>query len=76
MGLNWYWGIPLACLVGLPWYIEMGMLHGDAFIDTFLGYHNITRFVAPEHAGRTITGSTSSSCWQASIHGAERFRGF
>lgn len=52
MGLKWYWGIPLACLVGLPWYIEMGMLHGDAFIDTFLGYHNITRFVAPEHAGQ------------------------
>ena len=48
MGLKWYWGIPLACLVGLPWYIEMGMLHGDAFIDTFLGYHNITRFVRSE----------------------------
>lgn len=52
LGLKWYWGIPLACLVGLPWYIEMGMLHGDAFIDTFLGYHNITRFTSPEHAGQ------------------------
>ena len=52
MGLKWYWGIPLACLVGLPWYIAMGMIHGDAFIDTFLGYHNVTRFVSPEHAGQ------------------------
>lgn len=52
MALRWYWGIPLACLVGLPWYIHMAMIHGDAFIDTFLGYHNITRFVSPEHAGQ------------------------
>ncbi len=52
MALRWYWGIPLACLVGLPWYIAMGHIHGDAFIDTFLGYHNVTRFVSPEHAGK------------------------
>ncbi|WP_416177753.1 ArnT family glycosyltransferase [Dialister sp.] len=52
MALKWYWGIPLACLVGLPWYIDMAMIHGNAFIDTFLGYHNITRFVSPEHAGQ------------------------
>ena len=52
MSLRWYWGIPLACLVGLPWYIAMGAIHGDAFIDTFLGYHNVTRFVSPEHAGK------------------------
>lgn len=52
MALKWYWGIPLACLVGLPWYIAMGSIHGDAFIDTFLGYHNVTRFVSPEHAGQ------------------------
>lgn len=52
MALKWTWGIPLACLVGLPWYVQMGFLHGDAFIDTFLGYHNVTRFVSPEHAGK------------------------
>ncbi len=52
MHLKWYWGIPLACLVGLPWYIAMGSIHGNAFIDTFLGYHNVTRFVSPEHAGQ------------------------
>lgn len=52
LGLKWYWGIPLACLVGLPWYVAMGHIHGSAFIDTFLGYHNLTRFVSPEHAGQ------------------------
>lgn len=52
MALRWYWGIPLACLIGLPWYIAMGSIHGDAFIDTFLGYHNMTRFLSPEHAGK------------------------
>ena len=52
MALGWTWGIPLACLVGLPWYLAMGMIHGDAFIDTFLGYHNVTRFISPEHAGQ------------------------
>lgn len=52
LGLKWYWGIPLACLVGLPWYVAMGHIHGSAFIDTFLGYHNVTRFVSPEHAGQ------------------------
>lgn len=52
MALRWTWGIPLACLVGLPWYLAMGMIHGDAFIDTFLGYHNVTRFISPEHVGQ------------------------
>lgn len=52
LSLKWYWGIPLACVVGLPWYIGMGMIHGDDFINTFLGYHNVTRFVSPEHAGK------------------------
>lgn len=52
MSLHWTWGIPLACFIGLPWFIYMGIIHGAPFIDTFLGYHNITRFVAPEHAGK------------------------
>lgn len=52
MRLRWYWGIPLACLVGLPWYLYMTSVHGAAFVDTFLGYHNLTRFAAPEHAGK------------------------
>lgn len=52
LSLRWYWGIPLACLVGLPWYLYMTAHHGAPFVDTFLGYHNITRFAEPEHAGR------------------------
>ena len=52
MALKWYWGIPLACAVGLPWYLYMTAVHGSAFIDTFLGYHNLTRFAQPEHAGQ------------------------
>lgn len=52
MALKWYWGIPLACLVGLPWYIAMAAMHGNSFIQTFLGYHNVTRFISPEHAGQ------------------------
>lgn len=52
MALKWYWGIPLACLVGLPWYVYMTAVHGQPFIDTFLGYHNLVRFAEPEHAGK------------------------
>lgn len=52
MGLKWTWGIPLACLVGLPWYAYMTAVHGQPFIDTFLGYHNLVRFTEPEHAGK------------------------
>ena len=45
-------GILLAFLVGLPWYILMYKVHGEVFLDTFIGYHNITRFAAPEHPGQ------------------------
>ena len=26
--------------------------HGNEFLDTFIGYHNVTRFTAPEHPGQ------------------------
>lgn len=45
-------GILLAFAVGLPWYVFMYHVHGEAFLDTFIGYHNITRFAAPEHPGQ------------------------
>ena len=45
-------GILLAFLVGLPWYFLMYQAHGNDFLDTFIGYHNITRFTAPEHPGQ------------------------
>ncbi|MCI1821284.1 MAG: glycosyltransferase family 39 protein [Megasphaera sp.] len=45
-------GICIAFLIGLPWYILMYHVHGEAFLDTFIGYHNIARFTAPEHPGQ------------------------
>ncbi len=42
-------GIVLFALTALPWYVAMYLIHGNAFIDTFLGFHNITRFTSPEH---------------------------
>lgn len=45
-------GILLAFVVGLPWYIAMYHVHGQIFLDTFIGFHNITRFTAPEHPGQ------------------------
>lgn len=42
-------GTILYSIAALPWYLIMYKLHGAAFVDTFLGFHNITRFTSPEH---------------------------
>ena len=42
-------GIVLFSLIALPWYVMMYQIHGNVFIDTFIGFHNITRFTSPEH---------------------------
>lgn len=42
-------GILIYVFVGVPWYVIMYKIHGNIFIDTFLGFHNITRFTSPEH---------------------------
>ena len=42
-------GIFIFAAVALPWYVAMYQLHGAAFIDTFIGFHNVTRFTSPEH---------------------------
>ncbi|MDF2568470.1 MAG: hypothetical protein K0R55_74 [Sporomusa sp.] len=42
-------GIILFAVTALPWYLFMYSLHGNAFIETFLGFHNVTRFTSPEH---------------------------
>lgn len=47
-------GSILFALIALPWYGAMYFLHGMAFIDTFLGFHNVTRFLQPEHASGAI----------------------
>ena len=43
-------GMLLFAVVALPWYVAMYQLHGTAFLDTFIGYHNITRFTTAEHS--------------------------
>ncbi|EKU72163.1 glycosyltransferase family 39 protein [Selenomonas sp. F0473] len=46
--------IPTGLLVYLavcgPWYLYMYTVHGAAFVDTFLGIHNVLRATVPEHA--------------------------
>ncbi|SFL70716.1 ArnT family glycosyltransferase [Pelosinus propionicus] len=44
----------LLLLVSLPWYFIMYYFHGMDFISTFLGYHNIARFLQPEHPNGTL----------------------
>lgn len=45
-------GLILYFLVAGPWYYLMYTVHGMEFINTFLGFHNVTRFTTPEHASR------------------------
>jgi len=42
-------GILLFLVVTLPWYILMYKVHGKEFVDVFFGFHNVTRFLHPEH---------------------------
>jgi 4-amino-4-deoxy-L-arabinose transferase-like glycosyltransferase len=42
-------GLLIYIIVAVPWYVIMYNIHGSIFIDTFLGFHNITRFTSPEH---------------------------
>ena len=37
-------------LLAAPWYFLMYKAHGKDFIDVFFGFHNIKRFMHPEHA--------------------------
>lgn len=79
MALNWHWGIPLACLVSLPWFIYMSMHHGSVFTDTFFGYHNLARFSSPEHAGKNhlwlffVVLAAGFYPWTGSIPGIFRY---
>ena len=42
-------GFLLFFVSALPWYIAMLVLHGGQFFNTFIGYHNLIRFLEPEH---------------------------
>jgi len=35
--------------VSLPWYVLVAKMHGATFIDEFFGFHNVVRFMEPEH---------------------------
>jgi 4-amino-4-deoxy-L-arabinose transferase-like glycosyltransferase len=35
--------------VSIPWYLAMHYLHGKEFMEIFFGFHNVTRFLQPEH---------------------------
>lgn len=47
-------GTILFLIIALPWYVLMYQYHGIAFIETFLGFHNVTRFLKPEHPSGTL----------------------
>lgn len=51
---NFYLGFFFYCLFTLPWYFLMYKTHGQIFIDTFLGLHNIARFTNAEHTNRVL----------------------
>jgi 4-amino-4-deoxy-L-arabinose transferase-like glycosyltransferase len=46
-------GIFLILVLALPWYILVTLANGEAFIGSFFGYHNLTRFssVVNQHSG-------------------------
>ena len=47
-------GTTLFAVIALPWYLVMYYYHGMAFVDTFLGYHNVTRFLQLEHSSGVL----------------------
>lgn len=36
-------------VVTAPWYIAIYKIHGKNFVEVFLGFHNVTRFLESEH---------------------------
>lgn len=47
-------GLLLYFIIAAPWYYMMYQVHGMEFINTFLGFHNLTRFTTPEHPTRVL----------------------
>jgi 4-amino-4-deoxy-L-arabinose transferase-like glycosyltransferase len=47
-------GLLIYAAIAMPWYIIMYNIHGSIFTDTFLGFHNITRFTSPEHPASVL----------------------
>jgi 4-amino-4-deoxy-L-arabinose transferase-like glycosyltransferase len=44
MGL--WWGIPLFIAIVVPWFVLVIAQNGQAYIDSFFGYHNLARFTS------------------------------
>lgn len=46
-------GALVVAVLAVPWYLLITLADGEAFIDSFFGYHNITRFtsVVNQHSG-------------------------
>jgi 4-amino-4-deoxy-L-arabinose transferase-like glycosyltransferase len=46
-------GMLIVGVIALPWYILVTIANGEAFIDSFFGYHNLVRFssVVNQHSG-------------------------
>ena len=42
-------GLIIFCAVGGIWYVPMYMMHGQDFVDVFLGVHNVMRATVSEH---------------------------
>jgi 4-amino-4-deoxy-L-arabinose transferase-like glycosyltransferase len=36
-------------VIAKPWYIVMYKIHARDFVNVFFGFHNVTRFLTPEH---------------------------
>ena len=47
--IHWPLGMVLFLAIAGLWYGPMTAIHGDAFLDTFLGTHNFLRASVPEH---------------------------
>ncbi len=39
-------GVPLVLAIALPWYILVTLANGQAYINSFFGYHNLERFTS------------------------------
>ena len=47
-------GMLLFLTISLPWYLIMYSVHGKEFVDVFFGFHNVVRFLHPEHASGDV----------------------
>lgn len=45
-------GLTLATAIALPWHIVMLLMHGRAFLDVYLGYEVLARYMSDDFPGR------------------------